>query len=105
MAFDVGQAWRHLERVTDVELDGVEASVKAAEVGAAYRVNAGTREAGHGTRKIVGAVPASRPIPASRPAEVSGLFRPLWERSQPCGSLTEKNPPNWRQSTHLFPQF
>ncbi len=38
MAFDVGQAWRYLERATDVELDGVEASVKAAEVGAADRL-------------------------------------------------------------------
>ena len=38
MAFDVGQARRHLERATDVELDGVEASVKVAEAGAAYRL-------------------------------------------------------------------
>ena len=33
LAFEVGQARRHLERATDVELDGVEASVKAAEAG------------------------------------------------------------------------
>ena len=38
MAFDVGLARRHLERATDLELDGVEASVKAAEAGAAYRL-------------------------------------------------------------------
>ena len=38
MAFDVGLARRQLERATDVELDGVEASVKAAEAGAAYRL-------------------------------------------------------------------
>ena len=38
LAFEVGQARRHLERATDVELDGVEASVKAAEAGAAYRL-------------------------------------------------------------------
>ena len=33
MVFEVGLARRHLERATDVELDGVEASVKAAEAG------------------------------------------------------------------------
>ena len=27
------------------------------------------------------------------------------EKSQPCGRFTEENPPGWRQSTYLFPQF
>ena len=38
MEFDVGLARQHLERATDLELDGVEVSVKAAEAGAAYRL-------------------------------------------------------------------
>ena len=38
MEFEVGLARQHLERATDVELDGVEASVKEAEAGAAYRL-------------------------------------------------------------------
>ena len=40
MEFEVGIARQHLERATDLELDGVEHSVKAAEDGAAYRLEA-----------------------------------------------------------------
>ena len=38
MEFEVGLARQYLERATDLELDGVELSVKAAEAGAAYRL-------------------------------------------------------------------
>ena len=44
MEFEVGIARQHLERATDLELDGVEPSVKAAEDGAAYRLAAARGE-------------------------------------------------------------
>ena len=60
------------------------------------------------SRRSAGPLPRRTAPPLTRPAHEGdpgcfGWVLPEWE--QPCGSFIEKNPPWWRQSTHLFPQF
>ena len=51
MNFEVGQARKSLEGAPDLELDGAEASAKAAEAGAAYRLTQARAELDKGRGK------------------------------------------------------